>query len=180
MSLQVCVSCVEPSSKRSRVCVRAVRLQESPGWAWVSQLQHCAADSAANLGLVSCVQSWIKTGSAEASRQNDRRTPTCVYWWHKMVQLARFGKFSVINSMGWGAGFNPSLEATGSWATSPTTPVLLSVQHGPCPSGLGGPPACCRGCHEVQGVGSCWRGNWTCPWALYLGLTLKPCPKSHR
>lgn len=75
VSLQVCVSCMEPPSERGRVCVRQ---QESPGQAWVSQLQHCAADSAADFGLVSCVQSWIKMGSAEASGQNDRRTRTGV------------------------------------------------------------------------------------------------------
>lgn len=76
-----------------------VHLQESPGQAWVSRLQCCAADSAADSGLMSCGQSWIKMGSAEASRQNDRRSPTSVYWWHKMVQLTRSGKFSVINSV---------------------------------------------------------------------------------
>lgn len=35
-------------------------------------------------------------GSAEAGRQSGHRTPTCVYWWYKMIQLARFGKFSVV------------------------------------------------------------------------------------
>jgi len=98
VSLQAHVSCVEPFSERGCVCVLAVPLQESQDWAWASQLQCCRF--CRSLRSVSCVWHWIKMGSAEASRQSDHRGPTGVYRWRKMVQLARFGKGSVINSVG--------------------------------------------------------------------------------